>query len=470
MPEVFLDDALYPEDSLFMGAGMTNRLPVVIPAIPPKPPYLSLLNSALRPDLASDPGGDPLGAITAEQLAVLPTDLREELEARKGEFWVRGLTYAPENHWAAEVRDACDGTTVDQAALPAPQKPEAKAKAGGGTVPAEALEYAVTAINANGETTGSPAVAITPGAEGTVTLTWPKVSDTATYRVYRCKGGVKKPLRIKGATVTAPTEEATTTVSFTDTGEATEAGKELPVSNTTGGPGHYTNLPIVTFFPYLIRVLDRCNTWGFEKRDFKGRAERLLENAQHAAIEKEFWSGALAKAKSYPNQWLTKKKETGWTPENLTPEAGAPSISRGLQILQDALAECGFGGQGMIHLQRQTATNLLTVIESDPHVNSQNGVLYDLFGNIIVPGVGYNGAVGFEEKAAGAGKAWICATDLVSCRVEDTPTAVAETFSEMTDWGQGGEPNTVTFWAQKFAAAYADFGCGPFWCEVTLAT
>ena len=38
----------------------------------------------------------------------------------------------------------------------------------------------------------------------------------------------------------------------------------------------------------------------------------------------------------------------------------------------------------------------------------------------------------------------------------------------MTDWSQNGEPNTIRLRAQKFAAAYADFGCGPFFCEVKL--
>jgi hypothetical protein len=447
----------------------TNRLAVVVPAIPPLPPTLSLLNSALRPDNTSDPDiGGSLKAITAEQLAALPAGLRQELEAREGDAWVRGITYAPENHWAVELRDGCDTTSVDAPSIPAPKKLEGTAKAGGGTVPAEALEYAVTAVNANGETTGSTILKITPLLEGIVVLTWEKSNDTAEYRVYRCKGGVKKPLRIKGAKVAAPTEETTLTVTYTDTGEATEAGKELPTSNTTGGKGTYTNLAIVTAIPYVLEAIDRCTTFGFEERDFKGRAERLLENGQHQGLEKEWWSGALAQAKELPNMYLTKKAETGWTPENLTPSGGAASVVRGLQILQDALAECGFGGIGMIHVQRQTATNALTVADSDPHFTVKDNKMYDLFGNLIVPGVGYNGKVGFEGKEAKEGNAWICATDLVAARVEDKPTIFTPTFAEMTDWGQAGEPNTVTTRAEKFGIAYSDGACGPFWVEVEL--
>ncbi len=457
---------------------MTNtRTPLVVPAIPPKPPTLNLLNSSLRPDLNTDPSGAALFDITPEQLAQLPDDLREELEDLRGDGWTRGFWYAPENHWEAEIRDPCDSTSIDQPALPAPQKPTGEAKAGGGTVPAEALEYSVTALNANGETTASPILKITPGAEGSVLLTWPKVSDAATYIVRRAKGATKKPLRIKTKAggksvnpVPAPIEESTQTIEFLDIGEAEEAGKKPPSPTRPAALRNTATCRSSRCWPFLLRAADSCSTFGFERRDFKGRAERLLENAQYKAIEKECWSGALAKAKGFPNQWLDEESRSGLGSRKPHPRtADAPSISRGLQILQDALAECGFGGQGMIHLQRQTATNLLTVIESDPHFTANNGVMYDLFGNIIVPGVGYNGAVGFEETAAGAGKAWMCATDLVSCRVEPTPTAVARTFSEMTDWGQGGEPNTVRFWAQKLAAVSLDAACGPFWVEVKLA-
>jgi hypothetical protein len=449
-----------------------NRAPVVIPAAPPQPPDLSLINAALRPDKTSDPAiSNSLSAITTEQLAALPDDLRLELEAREGEAWTRGITYAPENNWAATVRDACDGTSVEAPPLAAPRNLAVTEEAGKGTVKAEALEYQVTATNANGETTANAAVKITLAAEGAALLKWKKDGDSegTKYRVY---GRVAGKLLL--LTEVGPFDKDQK-AEWLDTGTATEkAGKKPPVSNTTGGPGKYTNLPIVTAIPFLIKVEDYCSTFGFQERDFKGRAERLLQSAEPKAIENEFWTGALAKAKGYPNNYLTKKKVTTageeFTPENLTPEAGAPSILRGLQILQDALAECGFGGRGMIHLQRQTATNLLTVVESDPHFRSEEDRMYDLFGNIIVPGVGYNGAEGFEGKAAGAGKAWMCATDLVSVRSEEKPTVVPETFAEMTDWGQAGEPNTVRTPAQKFAVAYADFGCGPFWVEVTLAT
>lgn len=386
--------------------------------------------------------GTPLEEVSPEQLAELPTDLVDELRARHGDAWVRGVTYAPESHAQAAVRDPCDQTTVDLPALPAPTIIEATSAAGGGTVPAEALEYFVTAVNANGETTASTVAKITPAAEGTVTLTVHKIGSAGVrYRFYRAKGATKKGLRIKGALVTPAGEGAS--FAFTDTGEPEEAGKEPSATNTTGGPGSYTNLPLVTAVPYLIIVSDQCSTFGFEKRDFKGRALRLLGNAQHAAIEKEFWTGALAQKAGWPNNYLA-NEETAVELE----KGREPSVNRGLQILQDYIANTGFGGQGMIHCQPQTATNLTIV-------RRVGSLMLDMFDNIVVPGAGYPGT-GIAGKAPKAGNAFMFATGLVAARVEEDGTVFPDTFAEALDWGQGGFPNTIRFRAEKYAVAYWD--------------
>jgi hypothetical protein len=444
---------------------MGNRLAVVVPAIPPEPPSLSLLNSAIRPDKKSDPEESQIEqAITSEQLAQLPDDLRTELEARKGDAWTRGIVYAPENHWEPSLIDGCSSTSIDAPALFAPRGLALKEEAGKGTLAAEALEYEVTAVNANGETTARAIVSVTLAAEGAVLLSWEKVNDTATYHVYRAKGKTKKPLRLKSGAgalvVPAPANETTLTVTYLDTGAATEeAGKEAPAVNTTGGSGVYTNLPNVEAIPYIIMVEDYCTTLGFDARDFKGRAERLLNNGQHKAIEKEHWTGALATAAGLPNNFLIKHG----TATNLTPEK-VPTATRGLQILQEALQECGFGGRGMIHTQAQTAPNFL-------QTRRVGANLLDLFDNLIIPGTGYPGTGPANEAGEPAkpkeGNTFMFATDLVSVRVEDEPTIFAETFAEATDWGQGAEPNSIRMRARKFAVAYWDNACS-FAVEVKL--
>jgi hypothetical protein len=426
----------------------STRLAVVVPAIPPEPPQLTLLDSALRPDKATDPSGQPLDAITPEQMATLPAELRQELEARAGDYWLKGVTYAPENHWPVELRDACDGSSIDLPPIPAPRG-LTLTEAAGGSIKAEELEYQLTGKNANGETTSLAAVKITLSKEGSVKLAWTKDNETAQYNVYgRAKGSLKLI-----ATVGPFNDDQA--AEWLDDGSRAPGSPKPPTSNTTGGGGSYSNLAPVIAIPYGMLAEDYCSTFGFDARDFKGRAERLLENGKYKAVEKEFETGALAQAKGLPNNYLTKEG----TATNLTPGAGAPSIERGLEILQAALSECGFGGRGMIHVQRQAAPNLL-------RTRRVGNLLLDMFDNIIVPGVGYTGTGpgGVEPKP---GCSFIYASDMVAARVEDGCQVFTETFAEATDWSQGGEPNTIRMRAQKFAIAYFDAACC-FCTEVEL--
>ena len=432
---------------------------VVVPAIPPRPPQLSLLNSSIKPDETSDPSINGLGEVPADQLGRLPDRLRAELEERIGEGWVRGFTYAPENHWPAEVRDPCDFTSIDLPALSTPTGLAAVGAITGGTLAAATYSYQVSAINANGETVASSIVTgvVASGTTGSVALTWNALADTTQARYsgaaqqYKIYGRVGGSI---GLIATVGPFAAGATPSYTDTGTPAP-GAPPPASNTTAGPGSYTNLPINVIVPYLLMVEDECSTWGLDERDFKGRALRLLENAQHQALEKEFWTGALATAKGWPNRFLADANVT-----DLTPGGGPPSVTRGQQILQDALASCGFGGQGMLHVQPQTAPNLLGA-------RRVGNLLLDVFDNIVVPGVGYPGT-GPNNVAPAAGTAWMFATDLVQARTEEEGTVFPDSFAEATDWGQGREPNTIRFRAQKFGAAYFDGAC-QFACRVTLA-
>ncbi len=416
---------------------MTTLWPAaVVPAIPPKGPPLSLLISSVRPGDETDPSTSyPDGS----QLALLPAELRDELAARKGAMWTRGITYAPENHYAIETRSGCDGTSADTAALNAPTG-LALAQAAAGTLANATYSYQVTAINANGQTTALAATTIAVTAGGgtaSVKLTWTPTADGVTYGVYGRVGGSI------GLLATVGPFDPDNPPAYVDTGAAS-VGAAAPSSNTTGGVGPYGNLPIVTCIPWLMLAEDSCSTWGFEERDFKGRALRLLENATPQAIEREFWTGALAQAQGWPNNYLT--NSASYT--DLTPGGTPPSPARGQQILQDYLASTGFGGQGMIHCQPQTAPNLLNARRVGP-------LLLDVFDNVIVAGTGYSGvASGVGTPAAGT--AAMFATDLVMTRVEAEGTVIPDTFAEALDRGQAGQPNRVTFRAQKFGCAYFD--------------
>ncbi len=430
---------------------MTQYLPVVVPAVPPKGPPLSLVASSVRPGNGSDPSS-PVFELGSDQLALLPDDLRAELAARKGDSWTRGITYAPENHWAAENRGPFDQTSADTPALGAPTGLALTPGVGGGTVTAAAHAYQVTAVNANGQTTALAATTITLGSVGTVTLTWNPTADGVTYNVYgRVAGSI-------GLLATVGPFDPESPPSWVDTGSISP-GAAPPASNTTAGLGSYTNLAIVTCIPWTIIAEDSCSTWGFEERDFKGRAQRLLANSTPRAIESEFWTGTIAQSASLPNNYLCNASAPNFY--DATPTGTPPSVGRGQQILQDIIASTGFGGQAMLHVQPQTAPNLL-------NARRVGGLLLDIFDNVIVPGTGYTGVCsGIGTPAAGT--AVMFATGLVMTRVEDEGIVYPDTFAQALDRGQGGQPNRVTFRAQKFGCAYFD-GALQAGCRVTLAT
>lgn len=322
-----------------METAMTVYGTVVVPATPPRPPQISLMGSAIRPDGGSDPA-NPVFEIDGETMAMLPGELQAELQARQGDSWIRGITYQPENQRPPTIRDPQDETTDDS-----------------------------------------------PGA----------------------------------------------------------------------------NAPIVIAIPYIVRVDDSCSSFGFLKHDFKGRALRLLEAATPFGIEREFWTGTQAQASSWPNNYLCNPDSF----TDITPGGGPPSVARGQQLLQDALASgpnpdspVGFGGQGMIHCQQQTTPSLL-------NVRRVGSLMLDEFDNIFVPGVGYTGECA-DVGTPADGTAVMFATDLVQVRAEvgsQDKHVYPDSFEEATN----RDVNLIEFWAQKFAIAYFD-GVRHYAIRVTLPT
>ncbi|HEY5026587.1 MAG TPA: hypothetical protein VII76_16545 [Acidimicrobiales bacterium] len=491
--------------------------PVAAPP-PPKPPQLNLVASALIPDVDTDtldvgdaptlasagwmrtvdqtgeaprrmwhrPPGDELYRARAEQhnALVAAIDAMSDVEMKQAEEdaginpnslpaslfpaaadsrWTGGFSYAPENQFAGILRDTCNGTTIDRpllhpANLPAPAGPAATPSSSGGTLTAAASPYgyvvtALTATGGQGTGTASFTGTIASGSGGSNALAWSAVTDAVGYAVYR--NGILI------ATVTG--------TSFTDTG----AGS--PTLQVKVG-----NLPMVHTVPFLIQVEDECSAWGWSVRDYVGRALRLLDNATPNAIETEFWMGLFSQQlySSLPgdvqavgaNAFLTQSgtPSSGGTtlaPVDLTP-GSTPSITRGLQILEDYLANSGFGGQGMLHVAPETSPNLLGA-------RRVGALLLSVMDNIIVPGSGYptsgaTGPAGNADATPPTGEQWIYATDLVSVRL-DTPMVFPGSFAEALDRGTSGEPNLIRFRAQRFAAVSFDVARLAA-CRVTLAS
>jgi hypothetical protein len=279
----------------------------------------------------------------------------------------------------------------------------------------------------------------TTGTTSTVTVSWTAVAGATGYRVYgRTAGGPWGLL----ATVTAPT------VSWTDTGSAT-AGAAPPTVDMSGVHS-YTAPSQVTWLPYEVDAYDRCTLLDAQQRDFVGRATRLLDAATPKAVEREFWDGTRAQVAGLPNRYLTKSGAA--TVVNPTP--GTPvSFTRGLLLLEQALADNGFGAPGMIHCRPEALDDTAQLLRR------VGNLILTSRDTIVIPGVGYSGRgpIGDAHEYPAAGTTWMYATGLVEYR-ETPPT--------LDDWALAGGPppasaidrsvNTVTAWARKVALASWD--------------
>jgi hypothetical protein len=414
---------------------MALRPPVPVKPVPPPGPVLSLVDSAPFGDTGAD------------------------------DEWTGGFSYQPENRGSGELRDVCDSTSMDVPSIGAPGGLVAVPAITGGTLTnaASPYQYQITAQDANGTTLPCTAVpaTIASGTTGSIALTWNTVEFATSYSVYGRKSG-SMGLLASGITAAYDEDNESNTVTWTDTGAAS-VGAAAPSTDTSGGVGQYTNLPIVTFYPYIVQAEDECSTWGFEAHDYKGRATRLVNHAARWQIEREFWTGLLAQANGYPNNYLANASDPAYV--LLTPGAGPPSVARGQQILEDYLQQMGFGGQGMIHVQAQTAPNLLSArLVDGPRPGTQQ--LLSVLGNIIIPGAGYTGN-GPANVAPSTGCAYMFATDIVTIRMDDDDATEVypDTFAEALD----RHTNLITFRAKKVAAASWDAAIHAC-IQVTLAT
>lgn len=196
---------------------------------------------------------------TGRERERLQKEHAEELERRQGELTMqqavqreekdqgvvdltggaRGQTRLPGQTGAGPVNDdgfmqtAGEGETL----LAAPVTTGGTTATTGGTLPAGTHSYRVTAVNANGESSPSPARAIaTTGATSTATVTWGAVSGATAYRVYGRTAGSEGLLG----------EVAAGTTTFTDTGAAA-VGRALPSRPTSSrAPAIKTNATAVT--------------------------------------------------------------------------------------------------------------------------------------------------------------------------------------------------------------------------------
>lgn len=204
---------------------------------------------------------------------------------------------------------------------------------------------------------------------------------------------------------------------------------------------------------YIVWAGETCSALGSVEREWQARARRNLEQCESKEIANELWGGALARARTFPNRYLTHPDS-----DKLT-TAGEQPLDV-LALLEQGLADCSCGSVGMIHATRQLATywSELGVLRRE------RGLLLTINDTIVVPDAGYDGSgpaavEGDPPVAAAPGAVWAYATGMVVVRRGPIDT-LPNSLQEARDWAKAvdRDVNDIEVLAQRTALATWD-GC-----------
>ena len=201
--------------------------------------------------------------------------------------------------------------------------------------------------------------------------------------------------------------------------------------------------------PIGITVTHTCtSTFG---KDFREEADKqvlaLLEASTQKALEYELKWGPVASVSDPIGRWLTDANTIIVDPTGVSPKAA-------VAMLEDAYAACGYGGSGVLHVTRGTATGL------GSSVDEATNILYTPVGSMVIAGAGYS-----TPDPAGAGAwdgTWAFITGATQVWLSD-PSVYPETINQAVNIAT----NDIFFKAERLAAAAYD-GCCVFAVKVDL--
>lgn len=234
--------------------------------------------------------------------------------------------------------------------------------------------------------------------------------------------------------------------------DRTGAFAACDTSNMAAAPGS----DLLEVEPIVIWAGDSCSPFGFASRDWQGRARRKLQACESNLIESELWRGEITRAQAgWTNRYLADNAAT-----IVTGAAVSPLLA--LACLEQSLATCNCGAQGMIHATPQIITHWV----SERLVAREGSKLFTELGTIVVPGSGYDGSgpavvPSGPPVPAADGSIWAYATSMVHVRLGPAVTLPSETAQAMDRVS-----NTITYWAQRIYVAGWD--CCHFASEIDL--
>lgn len=207
------------------------------------------------------------------------------------------------------------------------------------------------------------------------------------------------------------------------------------------------NPAVVEGDPFQIWAADKCSTFGWQARDYQGRARRQLETTRSFQIANELWRGDLARTDNLVNLALT-------DPSSDIVTNGPASELSAMACLEAGLATCNKGRQGMIHITPQYLTHLVT----NGTVRLDGSTYTSPSGHIVVPDAGYDGSgpiSGVTGLPTVPGDSqWAFATSLIQLRL-----APVDVFPGELSQALDRSVNSITYWAQQLVAYEWDECC-----------
>lgn len=223
-----------------------------------------------------------------------------------------------------------------------------------------------------------------------------------------------------------------------------------------GENGELNHNEIVTADPFAVWASDECSPFGFQARDWSGRATRQLEATQSFQIADELWNGtlqleALADGDSdlQTGGYLRDVSTITDTYEN----AGTPVHALG--CTEQALGECGQGRRGMIHVT-PAALDALVAAQA---VRIEGTQYLTPLGNVVVADAAYTGD-GPGAEVAGSTQ-WMYATGIIAVTLEQQAKLEPGSLDNAQNLAVAlnRSDNTITVRAMKLALYQWDRCC-----------
>lgn len=154
---------------------------------------------------------------------------------------------------------------------------------------------------------------------------------------------------------------------------------------------------------------DECSTFGYQARDWQGRARRQLAAVESFELAAELWDGTVTTDADpdLPNRFLAMPAA-----ESDTVTSGPTSVASALACLEQGLASTLRGQQGMVHVTPQVLTHLAAA-----QLVQQTGTVWTTpMGHVVVADAGYSGD-GPGGVAGDANGQWAYATPMIQVRL-----------------------------------------------------